>query len=256
MKKAKHEPTTKRLTVLLLKLEDFQLDLKYMQGTEMYDSDTLSRLYNYIENHKITDIIPLNFLQHTEDNCTNETYKYCAESLYRHNSSVNKLVTNKRKRGRPPKGKNSLLDKTAKQVVKQPINTTKQTDKTVSNNTALVTNTAINTKHPVLSDNTMNINPFNFNTSIDSTMDNMSDVSNIDSSRVLMTYQPPNIELYNNENPLITPDNLIKLMCKHIHSNPKSTNFCKTLEQKFYIQHNFLIHYLGFLLVCLHTTFV
>ena len=31
MKKAKHEPTTKRLTVLLLKLQDFQFNLKYMQ---------------------------------------------------------------------------------------------------------------------------------------------------------------------------------------------------------------------------------
>ena len=187
MKKAKHEPTTKRLTVLLLKLQDFQFDLKYMQGTKIYVSDDLSRLYNE-ENHKITDIIPLNFLQHTEDDCVNETYKYCAESLYRHNNSVNKLVTNNRKRGRPPKQRNNLLDKTAKQFVKQPINTTKQTDKTVSNNMALVTNTAINTKHPVLSDNTMNINPLDFNISTDSTMDNISDMSNIDSSRLLTTY--------------------------------------------------------------------
>ena len=36
MKKAKHEPTTKRLTVLLLKLQDFQFDL---QNTIDYNSD-------------------------------------------------------------------------------------------------------------------------------------------------------------------------------------------------------------------------
>ena len=41
MKKAKHEPTTKRLTVLLLKLQDFQIDLKYMQGTKMYVTNAL-----------------------------------------------------------------------------------------------------------------------------------------------------------------------------------------------------------------------
>ena len=127
MKKTKHEPNTKRLMVLLLKLQDFQFDLKYMQGTKMHVSDALSRLYTE-ENHKITDIIPLNFLQHTEDTCTNKTYKYCTESLYRHKNSVNKLTPNNRKKGRPPKGKNCLQDKTVKQVVKQPITTTKQAD--------------------------------------------------------------------------------------------------------------------------------
>ena len=61
IKKAKHEPATKRLTALLLKLQDFQFDLKYMQGPKMHVSDAISRLYSK-ENHKITDIIPLNFL--------------------------------------------------------------------------------------------------------------------------------------------------------------------------------------------------
>ena len=81
---------------------------------------------------------------------------------------------------------------------------------------ALVTNTAINTQHSVPSDNTMNINPFDFNTYTDSTMDNISDMSNVDSSKLLTTYQLPDIELYNNGEPLITPDNLINLICKHI----------------------------------------
>ena len=69
----------------------------------MYVSDALSQLYTE-ENHKITDIIPLNFLQHTVDKCTNETYKYYAESLYRHNIAVNKPAVNSRKRGRSLKG--------------------------------------------------------------------------------------------------------------------------------------------------------
>ena len=95
-----------------------------MQGAKMYVSDALSQLYTE-ENHKITDIIPLNFLQHTADNCTNEIYKYCAESLYRYNIPVNKSPPSNRKRGRPPKVTNCLKDKTAKQVAKQPFCTIK-----------------------------------------------------------------------------------------------------------------------------------
>ena len=53
---------------------------------------------------------------------------------------------------------------------------------------ALVTNTAINTKHPGLSDNTMNINSPNINTDSALTMDNIFDLSNIDSSKLLTTY--------------------------------------------------------------------
>ena len=67
MKKAKHEPTTKSLTALLLKLQDFPFNLKHMQGAKMYVSDAVSHLYTE-ENHEITDIIPLNFLQLTTDN--------------------------------------------------------------------------------------------------------------------------------------------------------------------------------------------
>ena len=199
----------------------------------MYVSNALSQLYTE-ENHKITDIIPVNFLQHTADNCTNETYKYCTESLYRHNVAVNKSTANNRKRGRPPKGTKCFKDKTVKQVAKQPINTNKQTDKNVSNNMALVTsNTAINTKPPGLSDNTMNTNPSNVNT--DSTfliMDNISDMSNIDSSKILTTYQSPDIELYNNRNPLVTPDILINLICKHIPQQSEFDKFLKNIRPK------------------------
>ena len=53
---------------------------------------------------------------------------------------------------------------------------------------ALVTNTTIKSKHPGLSDNTMNINPSNIITYSDPTMDNISDLSNIDSSKLLTTY--------------------------------------------------------------------
>ena len=171
-------------------------------------------------------------MQHTADNCINETYKYCAESLYRHNNSVNKLIPNNRKRGRPPKGMNCLWDKTVKQFVKQPISMTKQIDKTVSTSMALVTNTAINTQHPVLSDNTMYINPSDFNSCNVLTMDNISDMSNIDSSKLLTTYWLPDIELYNNEQPLLTPDIPINLMHKHIPQQSEVNKFLQNRRTK------------------------
>ena len=107
---------------------------------------------------------------------------------YRHNIAVNKSTVNNRKRGRPLKGTICSKDKTDTQVTKQPITTNKLTDKDVNNNIALVTNTTINTKHPGLSDNTMNINPPNVNTNSILTMDNISDMSNIDSTKLLPTY--------------------------------------------------------------------
>ena len=96
MKKAKHEPTTKRITVLLLKLQDFHCDLKYMQGPKMYVSDALSRLYSE-ESHEITDIIPLNFLQHIDEEQIYESYSYCTSSFYCYNVvNTNKSTVKKR----------------------------------------------------------------------------------------------------------------------------------------------------------------
>ena len=61
--KSKHEPTSTRLIPLLDRLNHYTLDLKYMEGSKLKVSDTLSRLYSE-EKHKISDIIPLNFCDH------------------------------------------------------------------------------------------------------------------------------------------------------------------------------------------------
>ena len=100
MKKAKHKPTTKRLTVLLLKLQDFQFDLKYMQGPKIHVSDVHSRVYSE-ENHKITDIIPLNFLQHVDEDKIHKSYQYCAAALY-HQNVVNTNAPTVKRWGRAP----------------------------------------------------------------------------------------------------------------------------------------------------------
>ena len=154
------------------------------------------------------------------------------QKVYRHNIAVNKSTVNNRKRGRPPKGTICSKDKIDTQVTKQPISTNKQTDKDVNNNMALVTNTAVNTKHPGLSDNTMNINLPNINTNTVLTMDNILDMLNIESSKLLTTYWPLDIELYNNRNPLITPDTVITLMCKHIPQQSEVDKLLKNIRTK------------------------
>ena len=66
MVKSKHVPTTTRLATLLLKLMDYTFDLKYLEGNKLKVSDALSRLY-IEEKHKVSDVIPLNFLLHFSD---------------------------------------------------------------------------------------------------------------------------------------------------------------------------------------------
>ena len=66
MVKSKHQPTTTRLANLLLKLMEYTFDLKYLEGNKLKVSNALSCLY-IEEKHKISDVIPLNFLLHYTD---------------------------------------------------------------------------------------------------------------------------------------------------------------------------------------------
>ena len=62
MIKSKTESQKMRLKILLLKLSENTIDLKYQKGSEMHTSDTLSRLHNFTDTKDQKDIIPLNFL--------------------------------------------------------------------------------------------------------------------------------------------------------------------------------------------------
>ena len=48
MIKSKTESPMARLKILLLKLSEYTIDLKYQKGSEMHTNDALSRLHNYI----------------------------------------------------------------------------------------------------------------------------------------------------------------------------------------------------------------
>ena len=82
LKRAKYQPTTRRLGSLL-KLQDYAFNIKYLEGAKLKVSDTLSRLY-IEEKHKITDVIPLNFLLYTAEPFIHLQYIDSANELYAH----------------------------------------------------------------------------------------------------------------------------------------------------------------------------
>ena len=68
MIKSKTKYPKTRLKTLPLKLSEYTIDLKYLKGSEMHTSDTLSRLQNIADTPDNKDVIPLNFLQHLAPN--------------------------------------------------------------------------------------------------------------------------------------------------------------------------------------------
>ena len=81
--KSKHEPTSTRLVTLLDCLNRYIFDLKYLEGSKLKVSDTLSCLYSE-EKHKISDVIPLNFLLHFTDYQLHKESDHLANKLYTH----------------------------------------------------------------------------------------------------------------------------------------------------------------------------
>ena len=88
--KSKHEPTSTRLVTLLDHLNRYTFDLKYLEGSKLKVSNALSRLYSE-EKHKISDVIPLNFLLHFTDYQLHKESDHLANKLYAHKRT--KLTT-------------------------------------------------------------------------------------------------------------------------------------------------------------------
>ena len=74
---------------MLLKLQDYAFDIKYLEGAKLKVSVALSRLY-IEEKHKITDVIPLNFLVHTAEPFIHLEYLDNANELYAHKAITTK----------------------------------------------------------------------------------------------------------------------------------------------------------------------
>ena len=105
MIKSKTESPTTRLKTLLLKLREYNTDMKYQKGSEMHTSDTLSKFQNITDMPDNKDIIPLNFLQHLTPNYIEHAYSHLVENLYVHKTKSLDTTLVKRKCSRPPKAK-------------------------------------------------------------------------------------------------------------------------------------------------------
>ena len=73
----------RRLSTLLLKLQDYAFDIKYLEGSKVKVSDALLRLYAE-EKHNINDVTPLTFLWHTADFMLHLDQLQQAHQLYAH----------------------------------------------------------------------------------------------------------------------------------------------------------------------------
>ena len=109
MIKSKTEYPTTRLKTLLLKLNEYTIELKYQKGSEMHTTDTLSRLHNFTDTPDDKDVIPLNFLQHFTPNYIEHSYSHLVENLYAHKMKTLDAKPVKRKHGRPHKPKTSTV---------------------------------------------------------------------------------------------------------------------------------------------------
>ena len=76
--KSKTESPATRLKILLLKLSEYTIDLKYQKGSEMH---ALSRLQNITDTPDNKDVIPLNFLQHFTPNYIEHAYSHLVETF-------------------------------------------------------------------------------------------------------------------------------------------------------------------------------
>ena len=97
MIKSKMESLTTRLKMLLLKLSEYTIDLKYQKGSEMHTSNKLSRLQNIADTPDNKDVIPLNFLQHLTPNYIEHTYSHLVENFYVHKTKSIDTTQVKRK---------------------------------------------------------------------------------------------------------------------------------------------------------------
>ena len=103
--KSKTETLITRLKILLLKLSEYTVDLKYQKGSEMHGSNALSRLHNLTDIPDNKDVIPLNFLQHFTPNYIEHAYSHWVENLYAHKTKDYDTTQAKRNYGRLPKQK-------------------------------------------------------------------------------------------------------------------------------------------------------
>ena len=225
--KSKHEPTSTRLVTLLDRLNRYTFNLKYMEGSKLKVSDALSRLYSE-EKHKISDVIPLNFLLHFTDYKIEKDCKNLAEKLYAH------------KRSKLPTKDRPNYDRQAKHkpVVRyQAENKTKKSKKATAvaeiNNRQYVDALQQLPKAALIG----NENPLKKLEFIDKPLTIKQDQ---ESKQVLNTIRETPREMYTPPHLLIAPQDKLSLFRKHIPKQKEIDELLKNLRKR--VLHNLMVN--------------
>ena len=229
--KSKHELPSTRLMTFFDHLNWYTFDLKYMEGNKLKVSDALSCLYSE-EKHKISDVIPLNFLLHFTDYQFHKECDHLASKLYGH-----KLYAHKRAK-LPTMGQCSY----DRQVKQKPIERYEppQTTKKSSKATAVATTNdcqyvdALQEVSQLMITN--NQNPLKKLEVIDKPLTIKQDQ---ESKKVVNTIRDSLSEMYTPTHLTIPPQDKLSLFRKHIPKQQEIDALLKDLKK--HVLHNLMV---------------
>ena len=218
MIKSKHEPTSTRLVTLLDHLNRYTFDSKYLEGSKLKVSDALSRLYSE-EKHKISDVIPLNFLLHFTDYQLHKESDHLANKLYAHKRTK---FTTKSQRSYDRQAKHKPVKRY------EPPNITKKTNK-VTAVAKINEHQYVNTLQEILiTALTSNKNPLKKLERIDKPITIKQDQ---EEKQVVNTIREVPPEMYTPTHLVIPPQDKLSLFRKHIPKQREIDALLKNLHK-------------------------
>ena len=233
LRKGKTEPPTNRLTTLLLKLRDYQIDLKYQIGKQMHTSDALSRLFNSKDSKDLDDVIPLNFLQHLSDKHIIHMYKHLAEPIFSHKKA--EATVPKRPRGRPRKNTQGT-EKPKTTPRQRAVNLPKSTKSTRSDaNILKLRQLYDNIIKPDVNTNTQNtpLALTSYDTLNNSTLEEqLAGDKTVDTPAVVNTIRAPDKEYYQVAKPILPENTSLSILRRHIPRQSEIDSVINTLKTK------------------------
>ena len=225
--KSKHKPTSTRLVTLLDCLNRYTFDLKYLEGSKLKVSNALSRLYSE-EKHKISDVIPLNFLLHFTDYQLHKESDHLANKLYAHKRTK---LTAKTRHNYDRQAKHKPVDRY------EPPKITKKTNK----GTAVAKineHQYVNALQEILiTALTSNENPLKNLERIDKPLTIKQDQ---EEKQVVNTIREVPPEMYTPAHLLIPPQDKLSLFRKHIPKQQEIDALLKNLHK--WVLHNLMVN--------------
>ena len=209
------------------RLNRYTFDLKYLEGSKLKVSNALSRFYSE-EKHKISDVIPLNFLLHFTDYHLHKESDRLANKLYAHKRIKS---TGKTRRNYDRQAKHKLVDRY------EPPQITKKTNKAAA--VAKVNEhqyVAALQEIPIKS-LTRNENPLKKLERIDKPLTIKQDQ---EEKQVVNTIREIPPEMYTPAHLLIPPQDKLSLFRKHIPKQQEIDALLKNLRKR--VLHNLMVN--------------